>query len=172
MAGGQPCAPTIEPLAKHHATEGFSCGVDALDAYLMTQAGQDARRCFSVPFVLIKAGNPEVLGFYTLAATSIPLDRVPEPLARRLPRYALAPAILIGRLAVARRAQGRRYGELLLMDALKRCLTVNEIGWFAVIVDATNDRAVSFYQRYEFIRLDFSSSRLMLPRKTLEDLFY
>jgi len=34
----------IEPLAKLHDRAAFSCGVEALDRYLQSQASQDMRR--------------------------------------------------------------------------------------------------------------------------------
>jgi GNAT superfamily N-acetyltransferase len=90
--------------------------------------------------------------------------------AKKLPKYPLVPAILLGRLAVDRSRRGKGYGELLLMDALKRCLGAKDIGWMALIVDAKDEEAVAFYERYHFIRFSPTSNRLFLPRATIASL--
>jgi GNAT superfamily N-acetyltransferase len=158
---------SIEPLASHHDRAVFSCGVDALDRYMRQQAGQYARKHAAVAFVLVEEGSLAVLGFYTLAATSVQLTDLPEATAKKLPRYPLVPAILLGRLAVDRRQRGKRYGELLLMDALNRCLDTKDIGWAVVIVDAKDEAAVTFYEHYHFIRFAPSSYRLFLLKAAL-----
>ena len=160
----------IEPLASHHNRTAFSCGVEALDRYLRQQASQDARKHVTATFVLVESGKPTILGFYTLSATSVRLSDLPEATARKLPKYPLVPAILLGRLAVDENQRGKRYGEILLMDALERCLSTKEIGWTAVIVDAKDEKAVAFYEHYHFIRFSPHSNRLFLQRKTISSL--
>lgn len=83
-------------------------------------------------FVLTESGGSKPLGFYTLAATSVALAVLPEPVAKRLPRYPAVPAALMGRLAVDRSCHGKGYGQLLLMDAFSRTLK-SEIATFAFI---------------------------------------
>jgi len=90
--------------------------------------------------------------------------------AKKLPKYPLVPAILLDRLAVDQSRRGKGYGELLLMDALKRCLGAKDIGWMALIVDAKDEEAVAFYERYHFIRFSPTSNRLFLPRVTIASL--
>jgi GNAT superfamily N-acetyltransferase len=166
MAGDSPNI-SIEPLASHHDRAAFSCGVEVLDRYLRQQASQDARKNAAVTFVLVQTGKTPVLGFYTLSATSVKLCDLPEATARNLPKYPLVPAILLGRLAVDRQQHGKGYGELLLMDALARCLRATDIGWSAVVVDAKDADALAFYEHYQFIRLSPTSHRLFLPRTTI-----
>jgi ribosomal protein S18 acetylase RimI-like enzyme len=82
------------------------------------------------------------------------------------------PATLLGRLAIDSRFQGRGYGELLIVDALRRALqTTTEVASYAVVVDALNQRARSFYERYEFCAFPDRKLRLFLPMKTIADLF-
>ncbi len=59
-------------------------------------------------------------GYYTLSSTSVQLAELPAQTVRKLPRYPLVPATLLGRLAVDRRQQGKGYGRFLLADALHR----------------------------------------------------
>ena len=158
---------SIEPLSPRHDRTVFSCGHEALDRYLIQQAGQDLRKHVCATFVLIEKGRSSVLGYYTLAATSVRLRDLPDTMAKKLPRYPLVPSILLGRLAVDEGQRKKGYGALLLIDALKRCLNTEDIGWVAVIVDAKDDEAEAFYEHFHFIRLSPDSRRLFLPRRTI-----
>lgn len=145
--------PAIELLdTSRHERSAFSCGIDPLDRYLQSQASQDARRRVAAPYVLVEPGAPHVLGFYTLSNTSLRAAELPAAFVRRLPRYPVLPATLLGRLAVDVRQRGRGLGTVLLLDALRRCLR-SETASLAVVVDAKDDAAVSFYERHEFLRL-------------------
>jgi ribosomal protein S18 acetylase RimI-like enzyme len=161
----------FEPLGPAHDRAAFSCGVDALDNYLRRQVGQDVRRRVALAFVLTPDGET-VAGYYTLSQYAVELDAIPEALAAKLPKYPFVPATLIGRLAVSRRFRGQGLGELLLMDALKRCLSGSkQVASAAVIVDAKDDRAAAFYKKYGFIELPKIPKRLFLPMPTVERLF-
>lgn len=90
---------------------------------------------------------------------------------RKLPRYPILPGILLGRLAVDENYQGKKIGLFLLMDALKRSLTVSsQIDIVAVIVDAKNNKAASFYKHYGFVELPENNRRLFLPLSTIKQL--
>lgn len=162
----------IELLAKDHDRKTFRCGTEALDRYLQRQASQDARNRVAAAFVLTEPPDRRVLGFYTLSSSIVRLDQLPETLSKRLPRYPQLPATLLGRLAVDQAARGRRYGELLLMDALRRSFeSANEIGAMAVIVDAKDHDAAAFYARYGFAPLPDNDGRLFLPMAAVAALF-
>lgn len=151
----------IEPLGEHHDRSAFASGVEPLDRYLRTQAGQDTRRRVASCFVLVEEGGTAPLGFYTLAATSIALAELPEALTKRLPRYPTVPAALMGRLAVDGRHRGRGLGELLILDAMTRALR-SEIATFAFVVDAKDEGAAAFYARYGFRALTEDGRRMIL----------
>ena len=159
----------IEPLANQHDRADFSCGLDALDRYLRTQAGQDSRRRIASCFVLV-APDRSVAGFYTLSATNIALVDLPPALSKKLPRYPAIPGTLMGRLAVDRRHRGRGLGEWLLLDAFSRTLR-SEIASYAFVVDAKDDAAMAFYERYSFMRLTSTGRRLFLPLAEIAALF-
>lgn len=96
---------------------------------------------------------------------------LPDELVRKLPRYPILPGILLGRLAVEESRQGKKIGVYLLLDALKRSLSVSDqIGIVAIIVDAKNDAAVTFYKKYGFIELPDTRHRLFLPLSTVRKL--
>jgi predicted GNAT family N-acyltransferase len=169
MAKAAASAYHIEPLGSHHDRTVFSCGVEPLDRYIRTQAGQDARKRVASCFVLTDdAGS--LAGYYTLSATSIALADLPPELAKRLPRYPAIPATLMGRLAVDYRRRGQRLGELLLFDAFSRTLR-SDIASYAFVVDAKDDDAAAFYERYRFLRLSAAGRRQFLPLAEIAALF-
>lgn len=162
----------VEPLDKHHDRSAFSCGTEALDRYLKQQARQDADKRVAAAFVLVAPPAPQVLGYYTLSASTVTADDLPPELARKIPRYPQLPVVLLGRLAVDTRLKGRQQGEFLLMDALRRSLdAASMIGAMAVLVDAKNESAEAFYRHFGFTPLQGQSARLFLSMKTVAVLF-
>lgn len=162
----------VEALGRQHDRKAFACGVEPLDRYLREQAGQDARKRVAAPFVLCEGESNVALGYYTLSALSVDVGVWPEDVARKLPRYPVVPATLLGRLAVDTRLRGKGRGEHLLMDALRRALLASrEMASVAVIVDAKDDSAAAFYRRYGFIPFADEPRRLFLPTGTVEQLF-
>jgi GNAT superfamily N-acetyltransferase len=137
-----PLRPHIELLGRDHARAGFSCGKEALDRYFQQQVTQDARRHLATPFVMIMPDGA-IGGFYTLSSAALRLQELPEGITKRLPRYPLVPATLIGRLAIDRRYHGQGWGSFLLLDALHRCATT-DIASFAIVVNAIDDEARAF----------------------------
>jgi GNAT superfamily N-acetyltransferase len=162
----------VEPLADHHDRRNFECGEALLDRYLHEQAGQDERRNVAACFVLVEPSAPsEVLGYYTLSTHALELTDLPEHVARRRPRYGLVPTVLLGRLAVDRRHQGRGLGTFLLYDALGRALELRRrAGVWAVVVDALDERAATFCRGQEFEPLPGDPLRLYLPLRRVAQL--
>ncbi len=122
------------------------------------------KRRVSKCFVAVEASD-QVVGYYTFAATSLPLTELPEAMAKRLPRYGLMPAGLIGRLAIDQRYQGRRLGGALVMDAAARAIQ-GDPAIFALIVDANDDKAGAFYEHLQFTRFASRPMSLFLPIAT------
>jgi ribosomal protein S18 acetylase RimI-like enzyme len=160
----------IEPLNDTHHRPGFRCGVDALDTYLKRQANQDIKRRINRVFVARWPDNQRVVvGYYSLSALSVEHDQLPTSLSHKLPRYPI-PCALIGRLAVDKPSQGMGIGRLMLADAIKRIQSIqHQIAIYALIVDALDDNAVQFYQRYGFRTLSKSSKRMFLPLRSLTE---
>jgi predicted GNAT family N-acyltransferase len=161
----------IEPLGTKHHRAAFSCGVPAMDAYLHKQARQDLKKRVAAPFVITPDGET-IAGYYTLSQHAVKLDAVPDEFAKRLPKYPMVPATLIGRLAVDSKFRGQGLGEKLLMDALNRSLRLSrELASAAVIVDAKDDTAAAFYRKYGFIEFPKVERRLFLAMGTVAQLF-
>jgi GNAT superfamily N-acetyltransferase len=158
----------VEALGPQHDRSSFVSGADALDRYLRSQAGQDARKNMAAPFVLVLPDGA-IGGYYTLSATGVNLTEFPGDIARKLPRYPLMPATRLGRLTVDRRQQGKGYGRFLLADALYRAAR-SEIASFAVIVDAKDDSARRCYERESFLPLPDQPMKLFRPMADIRQL--
>ena len=148
----------------------FSCGIPELDAYLHRQAGQDMARGFAT-VVLARSAETSagIFGYYAFSAASIPIVSLPQETSGKMPHYRNVPAILLGRLAVALPMQNRRIGSLLLFDALKRACA-SEIAWAIFMVDAQNDRAAAFYEKFNFLRFHHATYSLWITRKQAQRL--
>jgi len=162
----------IELLDRNrHDRTGFDCGVPALNAYLQRQAAQDVEKRAAVVYVAV-IDPPVIAGYYTLSQFSIELTQLPETVANRLARYPVVSSTLLGRLAVSNQLQGQRLGETLLFDALRRSLAQSmHIASAGVVVDAKDEKAKAFYQRYGFSPVLDSDRRLFLPMKTIQRMF-
>ena len=160
----------IEALAGRYDRSRFDCGSQPLDRYIRQQASQNARRRVARVFVAVPEGRTEVAGFYTLSAGSIERANLPPETAKRLPHYPV-PVALIGRLAVDRRWAGQGLASALLTDAAQRVVRASEaLAVYAVVVDAKDERAHRFYERFGFIRLPESARRLFYPLAEIERL--
>ncbi|TIS57183.1 MAG: GNAT family N-acetyltransferase [Mesorhizobium sp.] len=161
--------PRVEVLGPQHDRTSFESGVEPLDRYFRMQAGQDARKNVAAPFVLVLPDNV-IAGYYTLSATAVGIGEWPARTIRKLPRYPLIPATLLGRLAVDRRYRGQGHGRYLLADALSRCVR-SEIASFAIIVDAKDEAASRFYQRESFLPFPDQPMRLFRSMADIAELF-
>lgn len=160
----------IEALGSQHNRAGFRCSTASLEIYLRNQARQDVKKGVAAAFVLTSDGRT-IAGYYTLSQFSVSLEDIPPDTAGRLPKYPDVPATLIGRLAISDESRGQGLGEKLLLDALQRCFVHSkEIASFAVVVDAKDGQAKSFYQKYGFLELPGVLNRLFLPMKTIEQM--
>jgi GNAT superfamily N-acetyltransferase len=158
----------IEPFNRSHDRGEFSCGKAPLDDFIRTLAGQYEKRKCGRTYVAVRPGERRVYGYYTLASGAVPFQHLPPRAAKKLPRHPV-PVVLLGRLAVDRAAQGQGLGAILLRDAFRRCLSLSRtLGIYAIEVDAIDEPAKQFYQKYGFIPLLDHDLHLHLPLNTLE----
>jgi GNAT superfamily N-acetyltransferase len=156
----------IVPLATEHERSGFSCGKPPLDDFLRTLVSQYEKRHLGRTYVACHPGTSRVAGYYTLASGSIAFQNLPTEAARKLPRHSV-PSVILARLAVDRTAQGQGLGETLLIDAFRRTLDLSgTLGIHAVEVDAIDEQARAFYEKYGFVPLTGQPMRLYLPVAT------
>lgn len=167
----------IEPFGSHHDRTAFSCGRPSLDDFLRAHASQYEKRRLGKTFVAVPALKTEeehrrVIGYYTLAAGAVAFERLPAQANRKLPKHPV-PVVLLARLAVDSKAQGKGLGERLLLDALQRSLDLsNGLGVHAVEVVALDEVAAAFYRKYGFASLLDNPLHLYLPITTIKLLLY
>ena len=135
----------------HNCAE-FDCGTPELNDYLVRRATQDRRRNLSQVYVLVDpADSATVLGYYTLSAAQVDADQLSERERRRLPHYPI-PCFRMGRFAIGQGLQGQGMGKSLLGCAVDRCLQARQaVAAFALIVDAKDIDAKSFYEHFGFV---------------------
>ena len=155
----------IEPLAKDHKRADFTCGNDRFDGYFRETVSQDVKRKYATCFVAREITTNRVAGFYTLSSSNVPLTDVPEPLAKKLPRYPTAPAVLIGWLGRHKDYAGQGLGEALLFDTIKT-VAAAPIGAHAIFAEAIDDQAAAFYAAFGFAPLGRRPHTLYLPVTT------
>jgi len=152
------------PLDDTHDRTSFRSGSDPLDRYLREQVTQDIRRRVTTCFVALAAGQ-RIAGYYTLASASLLLAELPDTKRKKLPRYPTVPTVRMGRLAVDQAFKGQGLGSALLADALSRVAN-SQIAAYALIVDAKDEQAASFYRHHGFTPLPKSPLLLFLPLAT------
>jgi GNAT superfamily N-acetyltransferase len=157
-----------EPIARHHDRASFDCGVPELNEYLARYARQNHGTGGAKTFVAVAPTEQRhVLGYYSISPASIEFARVPDALTRKLGRYEV-PAFRLARLAVSRPLHGRGLGGQLLLAAGERALAVAaEVGGVALVIDAKNQAAVLWYQRFGAVPLLDDRMTLVLPLATI-----
>lgn len=155
----------ITALAGSHDRQGFDCGRQELNDWLRQVARQHQDKGVSKTFVAIREQEPaRICGFYALTLAELEGRHIPEALRGKLPRR--VPGVRLGRLAVDKTFQGKRLGELLLVDALERTRRIHtEAGGIGLFVDALDDQVAGFYRRFGFAPLPDNPLLLFLPVK-------
>lgn len=150
--------------SKVHDCTVFDCGTPVLNEYLAQFATQHRRRGISQIYVLVNSESPSViLGYYTLSAAQVDAAQISEVDRKRLPRFPV-PCFRMGRFAIHKDQKGKGLGKLLIGLAVDRCLHVKEeVAAYALIVDAKDENAKSFYEHYGFTACVDQPMALYLP---------
>ena len=139
----------IEKLRSDHPVEGFDSGREQLNRYLLRYAWQNQQAGAGQTYVGVVGGV--IVGYHTLAVGQVTPEDAPERLKKGLAKHPV-PIMLLARLAVDRRWQGRGIGMALLRDAMQRTLQAAEIaGIRAFAVHAKDEEARRFYEHFDLI---------------------
>ena len=157
----------VLPLTGNHEREGFDCGRQELNDWLRQVARQHQDKGLSKTFVATVEEMPDrICGYYALTLAELENRHLPQAWRKKLPRR--IPGVRLGRLAVDRQYQGKGLGKLLLVDALGRARRIyGEAGGIGLFVDAIDEQAAGYYQRFGFAAstdnplLLFLSARVM-----------
>ena len=153
-----------EPVARRHDRKSFDCGEPALNEYLRRYARQNHESGGAKTFVAVAAAeSARILGYYTIGPGAIDFTRLPSSLTGRLGRYDV-PVFRLGRLAVDRSVQGQGIGSDLLLAAGERAVAVAaQVGGLALAIDAKDEAAVRWYERFGAVPLLDDPLKLILP---------
>ena len=139
----------LERLDVRHDVDRFSSGRSELDDWLKRHSLAAQQMDSARTFVALRSGS--IIGYFSLTMGSVLRDEAPKRLVRGMPSYPV-PLVLIARLAVDLREQGKGLGTRLLADALRMAVSAGEAAAARlVVVDAIDERAANFYRRHGFI---------------------
>jgi GNAT superfamily N-acetyltransferase len=156
-----------EALTRHHDRSSFDCGVAPLNEYLRRYARQNHESGGAKTFVAVAPETTSVLGYYTISPGAIAFANAPPMITKKLGRYEV-PVFRLGRLAVSLSVQGRGLGGDLLFAAGERAIAVaQEVGGVALAIDAKDERAAAWYERFGALRLLDDPLKLVLPLDTI-----
>ncbi|MGH2390853.1 MAG: GNAT family N-acetyltransferase [Chloroflexota bacterium] len=155
----------IEKLTRRHAVDGFDCGQEALNRFLVRFALSNQQANASQTYVGL--ADDTVIGFYTLAVGEVMFEDAPERLTKGLAHHP-APIMLLARLGVSLSLQGKGVGAGLLKDAMRRTMQAADIaGIRAFAVHAKDEAASAFYRHFEFVPSPTDPLHLFLLVKEL-----
>jgi GNAT superfamily N-acetyltransferase len=141
--------PRIEKLRRDHDVDGFDCGDPALNRFLIQFALQNQLAGASQTYLALQ--DTKILGYYTLVFGEVAFEDAPDRLRKGLARHPV-PLMVLARLAIGSAMQGKGLGSGLLRDAMLRTLRAADIaGLRALAVHAKDQRARTFYERFDFI---------------------
>ncbi len=160
----------IETLSKKHNRTIFDCGDSELNYFLQKTARQHLSKGISKTFVLIDESDPTmIIAYMTLVVCEVLADEIPHKWKNKYPK--IIPAAKLARLAVSTNQQRKGYGELLIIDAMKKTLNVSRnMGISGLFVDAKHKQAKNYYEQFGFIALPEQLEHLFLPISALKRL--
>lgn len=161
-------APRIEKLHRSHNVEGFDCGRDALNRFLIRYALINQQANDSQTYVALSGA--EIIGYYTLVFGQVAFEDAPQRLTKGVARHPV-PIMLLARLAVSVGWQRRGVGKGLLKDALRRTLQAADIaGLRAFAAHAKDEEARAWYEQFDFISSPGDPFHLMILLKDIRAL--
>ncbi|WP_043739239.1 GNAT family N-acetyltransferase [Thioalkalivibrio nitratireducens] len=152
-----------EQLSRNHHRAGFDCGVEELNTFIRNTARRQDERHLVRTTVLVDVDRPErILAYYSTAPCEIaPPPGVPA--WRNDPHP--VPFLRMARLASDLSVRGRGFGELALLAAIEDAATISR-GFTAIgglVVDAKDQHAAVFYERFGFVRIEKAGLQLFMP---------
>jgi GNAT superfamily N-acetyltransferase len=153
----------VAPLDGSYDRTPFDCGVPALNLYLRNYALQNQKKGIVRNYVTTRAGSKVLVAYYSLVYAAIDQKRLPAKLVKGLGKYDI-PVMLLARLAVDHRDQGKGLGRALLKDAILRTIQAAEIaGLKLLLVYAKDKAAADFYRTHGFEPVVDDPLKLFLP---------
>jgi GNAT superfamily N-acetyltransferase len=139
-----------ELLAGEDRLEGFDCGSRALNDWLVRRALRNQSSGTSRTWVVVEVGTGQVVAFCASSTASILRSSAPKRIGRNQPGE--MPAVLLARMGVDSRHQGRGLGAALLKHFMLKSIEVAQsVGVRVLLIHAKDDSAKNFYEHYGFV---------------------
>nr|WP_236598905.1 GNAT family N-acetyltransferase [Ramlibacter monticola] len=152
-----------ESLGAQHRLEGFDCGKPALNDWLLRHARQAQGSGSAKTFVV--ADDDRVAGYFSLTVGQVDTLDAPERVRKGMGQYPV-PVVILARLAVDTKDQGRGIGFGLLQEAIRRTMLIAEqAGIRAMLTHPIDTEATKFYTRFGFIASPLREQQLLLLLK-------
>jgi|SRR5947209_12126309 len=144
----------VRKLEPSHPVRHFDCGDEELNEFLRRYAVQNQERhMYGTTYVAFLPNHDEIIGYYTLASSSIPRLDLPQASVQGQPKYPHIPCILLARIAIAKRHAGKGHGEALIRDCMTNALLAANICNARYIIADAYIEKVNWYERYGFIQI-------------------
>lgn len=152
-------------LGEHHLLDGFDCGVDSVNQWLITSARRADRQDTARVYVWARRDDHRVVAYFAINPTRV--NREEDGISKSAAVLDKVPAFMIAKLAVDQSIQGRGNGKDLVFDAIGRIVGIAQLGGGRlIVVDAIDDRAHAFYRKLDFIPVQNNSERLYMKIET------
>ena len=113
----------------------------------------------------VVAEDDRIVGYYSLTVGQVDTLQAPERIHKGMGKYPI-PVVILARLAVSIRHQGRGIGRGLLQDAVRRTLLIaNQAGLRVLLAHPLDDDASRFYLRFGFVASPLREKQLLLLLK-------
>ena len=153
----------LGPLDGNHDRTAFDCGVPALNLYLRSYALQNQKKGIVRNYAATHQESKVVVAYYSLVYASLHQKLLPSKVVKGLGKYDI-PIMLLARLAVDHREQGKGLGKALLKDAILRTMQAADIaGLKLLLVHAKDEAATEFYCKHGFEPVLDDPRKLFLP---------
>jgi len=137
--------------------------VPALNLYLRNYALQNQKCGMVRHYVTTPADSKVIVAYYSLIYAALDRKLLPAKLNKGLGKYDI-PILLLARLAVDHREQGKGLGKPLLKDAILRTMQTAEIaGLKLLLVHGKDKAAADFYRKHGFEAVLNDPLNLFLP---------
>lgn len=152
-----------QPLTEHHEIGDFHSGEASLDDWLRRRAR--ANQVSGATRTYIVCAEERIIGYFALASGAVTVESAAGRFRRNMPDP--IPVVVLARLAVDRRWQGKGVGRALFHDAARRVTNAADaIGIRGIVVHAISLDAKKFYLALGF---DPSPQDPMMLMVTLQD---
>ncbi len=161
-----------ERLGPNHDRASFRCSREkTLEKYFTEhgRARRDNDNSVSAVYVLLDTDHDNrIAGYFSLSNTSIVPSKLPDSIAKKLPRYESWGALKLGRMARDDRYPAMDLGTILVARAFETALLVErQSGTLALIVDAKNSKLAVWYKAHGFQSFEDNPLTLFITNQAM-----